>query len=110
MNAEHLKGWFDKIQHKEKAARENPGRTLAGKEQTRGLIASVFLELIQTIWEHGEISEQMSWMVFALLAKGGDNFRGIGLLDPCWEVEEKIMVCRLAAIEFHPCLHGGLHK
>jgi len=43
-------------------------------------------------------------MVVALLAKGGDDFRGIGLLDPCWEVEEKIMVCRLAAIEFHPCL------
>ena len=26
MKAEHLKGWLDKVQHKEKAARENPGR------------------------------------------------------------------------------------
>lgn len=90
-----------------------PGRTLAGPWQDPGREGTdpgfgrkwwIFLELIQTIWEHGEISEQMSWMVVALLAKGGDDFRGIGLLDPCWEVEEKIMVCRLAAIEFHPCL------
>jgi hypothetical protein len=50
----------------------------------------------------------MSWMVILLLPKGGGDFQGIGLLDPCWKVVEKIMVCRLAAIEFHPCLHGGL--
>jgi hypothetical protein len=42
--------------------------------------------------------------------KGGGNFRGIGLLYPCWKVVEKILVCYLAAIEFYPCQHGGLHK
>jgi hypothetical protein len=31
-------------------------------------------------------------------------------LGPCWKVVEKIMVCRMGAIEFHPCLHGGLPK
>jgi hypothetical protein len=66
--------------------------------------------LIQTIWDRGEISKQMSWMVIVLLPKGGGNFRGIGLLDPCWKVVENIMVRRMAFIEFHPSLHRGLPK
>jgi hypothetical protein len=52
----------------------------------------------------------MSWMVIVLLPKGGGNIQGIGLLNPFWKVVEKIMVCRLGSIEFHPCLHGGLPK
>ncbi len=51
---------------------------------------------------------QMSWMVVVLLPKGSGNFRGIGLLDPCWEVVEKIMVRRMGAIDFQPYLHGGM--
>ena len=49
-------------------------------------------------------------MVVVLLPKGGGDFQGIGLLNPCWKVVKKIMVGRLATIKFHPCLHGGLPK
>jgi hypothetical protein len=70
----------------------------------------VFVQMIQTIWDRGEIPMQMSWMVVVLLPKGGGNFRGIGLLDPCWKVVERIMVRRMGAIDFHPCLHGGMPK
>ncbi len=49
-------------------------------------------------------------MIVVLLPKGGGNFRGIGLLDPFWKVVEKVMVCWLGSIEFHPCLHGRLPK
>jgi hypothetical protein len=66
--------------------------------------------MIQAIWDRGEILMQMSWMVVGLLPKDGGYFRGIGLLDPCWKVMEKIMVCRMGAIDFHPCLHGGMPK
>jgi hypothetical protein len=38
------------------------------------------------------------------------DFQGIGLLDPCWKVVEKIMVRHMGAIEFHPCLHRGLPR
>jgi hypothetical protein len=31
-------------------------------------------------------------------------------LDPCWKVVEKIMVCQMGAIDFHPCLHRGMPK
>jgi len=63
--------------------------------------------LIQTIWDHEEIPEQMNWMVVFLLLKGGGDFQEIGLLNPCWKVVEMIMVCRLADINFHRCLHGA---
>jgi hypothetical protein len=66
--------------------------------------------MIQAIWDQGEIPMQMSWMVVVLLPKGGGNFWGIRLLDPCWKVVEKIMVRRMGAIDFHPCLHGGMPK
>jgi hypothetical protein len=107
MKAEHLKGSLDAIQREERAARENPGRV--GNTEL-GSKWWIFLELIQVIWDRGEIPEQMSWMVIVLLPKGGGDFRGIGLLDPCWKVVEKLMVCRMAIIEFHPSLHGKLPK
>ncbi len=53
---------------------------------------------------------QMSWMAIVLLPKGGGNFQGIRLLYLCWKVVEKIIVRRMGAIDFHPCLHGGMPK
>ncbi len=107
MKAEHIKVWLDEIQCEEKAAMENHGREA---DPGAGHKWSIFIELIQAIWNRGEIPEQMSWMIVVLLPKGGGDFRGIGLLDPLWKVVEKVMVCRLVSIEFHPCLHGGLPK
>ncbi len=96
MRAEHIKGWLYKIQNEEKAARETPGRE--GADPGVGCKWQIFVKLIQTIWEQGEIPEQISWMVIVLLLKGGGNFRGIGLLNPFWKVVEKIMVCQLGTI------------
>ena len=81
MKAKHLKGWLEEVQHEEKAARENPGRVEA--DLGLGRKWRIFVEMIQTIWELGEIPEQMGWMVVVLLPKGGGDFRGIGLLNPC---------------------------
>ncbi len=90
MKAEHIKVWLNKIQRKEKAAMENPDREA---DPGAGCKWQIFVELIQAIWERGEIPEQMSWMVVVLLPEGGGDFWGIGLLDPFWKVVEKIMVC-----------------
>ncbi len=65
---------------------------------------------MQTIWERGSVPEQMTWEIIVLLPKGGGDYPGIGLLEPFWKVVEKIIVRRLALIEFHICLHGGLPK
>ncbi len=107
MKAEHIKVWLNKIQCNKKAVRENPGREA---DPGAGRKRQIFVELIQAIWEWGEIPEQMSLMVVMLIPKGGCDLWGIGLLNPFWKVVEKIMVCRLGTIDFHLCLHGGLPK
>jgi hypothetical protein len=48
---------------KEKAARENPGRE--GVDPGLGCKWWIFVELIQIIWERGEIPEQMSWILLS---------------------------------------------
>ncbi len=73
MIAEHVKAWLGDIRRKEKVARENPGGTAnMGKLRNKWRI---FVQMIQTIWDQGEIPVQMSWMVVVLLLKGGGNFR-----------------------------------
>ena len=47
-------------------------------------------------------------MVIILLPKGGDDYRGIGLLDPIWKVLEVVMDNRLKILDYHDCLHGFL--
>jgi hypothetical protein len=39
----------------------------------------IFVQLIQTIWDRGEILMQMSWMVVVLQPKGGGDFQGIDI-------------------------------
>ena len=48
----------------------------------------------------------MLWSIVVLIPKGEGDYRGIGLLEPIWKVLERIMDCRLDAIELHDCLHG----
>ncbi len=110
MQAEHVKAWLADIRHEEKVARDNPGGIANAEGGGLGNKWWVFVQMIQTIWDRGEIPMQMSWMVVVLLPKGGGDFRGIGLLDPCWKVVEKIMVHQMGAIDFHPCLHKGMPK
>ena len=50
----------------------------------------------------------MQWVIVVLLPKGGGDFRGIGLIEPCWKVVEVIMDQRLEVIQFHDSLHGFL--
>ena len=52
MKAKHLKGWLDKEQHKEKAARENYGRV--GADPGLGRKWRIFVEMIQTIGNMGK--------------------------------------------------------
>jgi hypothetical protein len=70
----------------------------------------IFVKLMQSIWQHRCLPEQMTWEIFVLLPKGGGDYHVIGLLEPCWKVVEKIMVKQLGSIKFHDCLHGGLPK
>jgi hypothetical protein len=81
MRAEHVKTWLSNIRHEEKKARENLGRIVDTWDL--GKKWQIFVKMIQVIWDRGEIPMQMSWMVIILLPKGGGDFRGIELLNPC---------------------------
>jgi hypothetical protein len=56
MRAKHIKGWLDEIQRDEKAARENSGREGADPRASRRW--RIFVKLIQSIWERGNIPER----------------------------------------------------
>jgi hypothetical protein len=98
MRAEHLKRWLRDIEEEE-----------TEDKWGRGDKWRILVQLVQTIWEHGSIPQQMTWMVIVLLPEGGGNYyRGIGLLEPLWKVVEVLIDKRFLAIEFHDCLHGFL--
>ncbi len=84
LQAEHIKVWLRDVVQEEKE------QSFVG----RGNKWRIFIKLMQTIWEHGCVPEQMTWEIIILLPKGGGHYCGIGLLEPCWKVLEKIMVKR----------------
>jgi hypothetical protein len=98
LQAEHIKVWLADAVCKEK---EESDIGLRYKWQ-------VFIKIMQAIWEHGSIPEQMRWEIIVLLPKGGSDYCGIGLLEPFWKVVEKVMVAQLALVKFHDDLHGKL--
>ncbi len=83
MKAEHLKEWLANIMLEEW---EDGGVEGLG-DRWRSFVA-----LLQAIWTTGTVPTQMTWMIVVLLPKGGDDFRGIGILNPIWKVVEKVMV------------------
>jgi hypothetical protein len=52
----------------------------------------VFVKLMQAVWEHGSVPEQMRWEIIVLLPKRGGDYRRIGLLEPFWKVLETISI------------------
>jgi len=68
-----------------------------------------FINLVQTMFETGEIPDAMAFSILVLIPKPeqAGKFRGIGLLEPAWKVISMIINQRLAeAIQFHPAVHG----
>ncbi len=82
LQAEHIKVWLQDVVQEEKE------QSIVGRSNKW----HIFVKLMQTIGEHGCMPEQMTWEIIILLPKGGGNYRGIGLVEPCWKAVEKIMV------------------
>jgi hypothetical protein len=82
LQVEHIKMWLSDAVCKEE---EQSNIWLGHKWR-------VFVKMMQAVWEHGSVPEQMRWEIIVLLPKGGGDYHGIGLLEPFWKVMEKIMV------------------
>ena len=99
IRAENMKVWLQGVIKEEKEGKEGAGDKWW-----------ILVKLIQTIWEHGEIPQQMQWLIIVLLPKGGGDYRGIGLLEPFWKCVEIIMDRQLQVVKFHDCLHSFLSE
>jgi hypothetical protein len=64
------------------------------------------VELIQYVFEKGEIPTETAWSVLVLIPKGSGGHRGIGLLEIVWKMISSIIDRYLKyKIEFHDDLH-----
>jgi hypothetical protein len=108
MRAEHVKTWLSDIWHKEKVAWEKPGR-IADTGNLGKKMADLRRDDSGRLGPGGNPdADELDGRHPA--AEGWRQLLGIGLLGPCWKVVEKIMVHWMGAIDFHPCLHGGMPK
>jgi hypothetical protein len=79
MRAEDVKCWLHGVR-----LEEDPEAGTGNKKA--GDNWHMFLMLLQAVWDHGDIPPQLQWVIVVLIPKGGDNYEGIGLLEPMWKV------------------------
>ena len=64
------------------------------------------VELVQTAFGEGQLTEEATWQVVVLLLKGGKGYCGIVLMEVMWKVVALILNCWLtASITYHHFLH-----
>jgi hypothetical protein len=94
LRAEHLKTLLQRAENSDATPED-----CLGWEQVCHTVKSIF--------ETGQIPEEMTWSVLVLIPKSSGGTRGIGLLDILWKVCSSIINTRLQdAILFHNSLHG----
>ena len=81
---------------KAKTATEEEGEYLWGK----------VVELTQTAFRDGNLTEEATWQTVVLIPKGKGEFQGIGLVEVIWKLLTLILHRRLTAIKLHDVLHG----
>ena len=65
------------------------------------------MELFQTAFRDGFFAGEATWQAVVLILKGGEDYRGIGIVEVLWKVVAMILNCRFtASITYHDFLHG----
>ena len=105
MRAEHLQGWLAAAKRGQMA--EEKGEEKTGAEEEGGDLRGKVVEITQTAFREGKLTEEATWQTVVLIQKGMTEYRGIGLVDVTWKVVAVILHRRLTtAITFHNALHG----
>ena len=96
MPEEHLKRWLAAARKAEKdvtktaktETTDNRGNTAVQpvKEPTEADNWVMVVDLIQTAFQEGMLSEEATWQAVVLITKGKKYYRGIGLLEVMWKV------------------------
>ena len=65
------------------------------------------VDIVQHVWQTGEIPQELDWTFLVLIRKGTTDTRGIGLLDSLWKVVVALIDTRLrSSLQFHDVFHG----
>ena len=96
LRAEHFKTWLRKAYPKiEATAPPNPDKWMK------------LVELVQFVWEHRTIPEELGWKILILTPKGNTDIQVIGILEVFWKVMEAIIDTLMKKdVTFHDNLHG----
>ena len=104
MRAEDLKSWLAGVEAEEEQEEE-------GGKEGAGDTWRLFVELVQSVWNTGEIPRQLRCVIVVLIPKGNSgDYRGIGLMEPIWKVIEGCIERRLQVLPCHEVLHGGIRR
>ena len=94
LRVEHFKQWL-RVAY--------PGEN--SKKRTERWMCLV--DIIQHMWQTGEIPQDLGWNVLVLIPKWTTYTWGIGLLETLWKLVEALIDTRIiASIQFHDVLHG----
>ena len=96
MPEEHLKRWLAAARKAEKdvtntaktETTDNRGNTAVqpATEPTEADNWVMVVDLIQTAFQEGMLSEEATWQAVVLITKGKKYYRGIGLLEVMWKL------------------------
>ena len=76
---EHLKGWLAAAKRGNMAEEKGEEKTEA-EEEVRDLWGKV-VEITQTAFQEGKLSEEATWQTVVLIPKGKKEYSGIGLVE-----------------------------
>ena len=94
IRAEHIKAWLRGAK-KEEDPENGANHIDAGKSWRE------FVEICTSVWETGNVPQQLCWVVTVSIPKGGGEYWGIDLLEPIWKFMERVMDLRLEKIKLH---------
>lgn len=67
----------------------------------------ILVDLIQHMYEMGEVPDHLAWSICVLLPKQGGGVRGISLIEVIWKIISSIIRGRINGnVHFHDSLHG----
>ena len=65
------------------------------------------MELLQTAFRDGVLTNEANWQVVGLIPKGGWYYRSVGIVEVVWKAVVVILNCFFtASITYHYFLHG----
>ena len=68
------------------------------------------VDIVQHMWQTGEIPQDLGWTVLVLIPKGTTETRFVGLLETLWKVVEALIdTFIIASLQFHYVIHGFIY-